>query len=133
LAGPPENAPNTPILTDVYQSALYSDCLMATDANALKAVKKPNAFTDAKTLSSDMAKAGPSLPALQALTPVQIGCVTSQTLRDYAKQLSPTGKTNSLLALTNFLNQGSSGCLTIASGYTPLSAAKIAATCSLTP
>jgi hypothetical protein len=118
---------------DKFQAALYSDCVMTGTAGALPAITNAsqlNILSYNSGLDSVAMAQFKSLTALQGLTPVQLGCLTHETLRDYAHQTFPKGQ-KTLEALTRFLTKSPASCLTIASGFTPANGQKIIETCHL--
>ena len=116
-----------------FQAALYSDCVMASAAGALPAITNASQL-NTQSYSSQFDQAATtqfkSLTALQGLTPVQLGCLAHETLRDYAHQTFTRGQ-KTLEALTRFLTMSPASCLAIASGFTPVNGRKIITTCHL--
>jgi hypothetical protein len=118
---------------DNFQAALYSDCVMTGTAGALPAITNASQLSILSynsRLDSAATAQFKSLTALHGLTPVQLGCLTHETLRDYAHQTFPKGQ-KTLEALTSFLTKSPASCLTIASGFTPANGHKIITTCHL--
>jgi hypothetical protein len=116
-----------------FQAALYLDCVMTGTAGALPAITNANQLNTpsySSRLDSVAMAQFKSLTALHGLTPVQLGCLTHETLRDYAHQTFPKGQ-KTLEALTRFLTKSPASCLTIASGFTPANGQKIITTCHL--
>jgi hypothetical protein len=118
---------------DNFRAALYLDCVMTGTAGAFPALTNAsqlNTLSYNSQLDSVGTAQFKSLTALQGLTPVQLGCLTHETLRDYAHQTFPKGQ-KTLEALTRFLTKSPASCLTIASGFTPANGQKIITTCHL--
>jgi hypothetical protein len=116
-----------------FQAALYSDCVMTGTAGALPAISNAtqlNILSYNSRLDSVAMAQFKSLTALQGLTPIQLGCLTHETLRDYAHQTFPKGQ-KTLEALTRFLTKSPTLCLTIASGFIPANGQKIIKTCHM--
>ena len=116
-----------------FQAALYSDCVMTSAVGALPPITNASQL-NTQSYSSQLDQAATaqfkSLPALQGLTPVQLGCLAHETLRDYAHQTFTKGQ-KTLEALTRFLTTSPALCLAIASGFTPTNGRKISTTCHL--
>jgi hypothetical protein len=130
---PSEVSPSGLAALDKFQAALYSDCIMTGSAGELPAVNKASelsATKDQSQLNKTAMTQFKSLTALQGLTPVQLGCLTQETLLDYAHQTFGHGH-HSSQALTIFLTQNAGSCLRIASTYTPANPDTITASCHL--
>jgi hypothetical protein len=82
----PAQAQTLSSLTE-YQAGLYAVCSAVSDAGFLGVVKKPNLTADLTKLSNEGQIQ--SLPVLANLTPVQLGCLGMEVLKDYTVQTYP--------------------------------------------